>query len=140
MSAWTIIRLAQTHDCPAFWIRPVTAAWAAASRSAEGMTMNGSEPPSSSTTFLSARPAASATLMPAPSLPVRVTATMRSSSISGATRRDGIPRFANSPSGAPAAVTISSIACAQPWVSEACFRRPTLPARMQGARKRTTCQ
>ena len=61
MSAWTIIRLAQMQDWPVFWMRAFTACFAAASRSAEGMTMNGSEPPSSSTTFLSALPAASAT-------------------------------------------------------------------------------
>ncbi len=51
------------------------AAWRAASTgSASARTMNGSEPPSSSTVFLSPRPASAATSMPARSLPVRVTA------------------------------------------------------------------
>ena len=46
----------------------------AASRSALGITMNGSLPPSSSTDFLRFLPAALATDRPAPSLPVSVTA------------------------------------------------------------------
>ena len=59
----------------------VTAVFTAASRSALGMTMNGSLPPSSSTVFLIARPAAAATLLPAPSLPVSVAAATRSSAM-----------------------------------------------------------
>ena len=102
--------------------------------------MNGSEPPSSSTTFFSARPAASATFMPAPSLPVRVTATMRWSAMSAATLSDLMGKFWNRPAGAPAAITISSIAAATPCTLEACFNKPTLPAMIVGARKRTTCQ
>ena len=102
--------------------------------------MNGSEPPSSRTTFFSARPAASATFIPAPSLPVSVTATIRSSAISASTLSDLIARFWNSPAGPPAAITISSSAAPQPWTLDACFSRPTLPARIVGAMKRTTCQ
>ena len=102
--------------------------------------MNGSDPPSSSTTFFSARPAASATFMPAPSLPVRVTATMRSSAISPATLSDVIAKLWNRPAGAPAATIISWIAAAQPWTVEACLSSPTLPAMIVGAAKRTTCQ
>ena len=90
------------HDWPVFWMRALTPCFTASSRSAEGMTMNGSEPPSSSTTFFSALPAASATELPAPSLPVRVTAAMRSSAIRPATASDLIARFWNRPSGAPA--------------------------------------
>ena len=44
-------RLPAMHDCPLFWVRAVTAVATAVSRSALGMTMNGSEPPSSSTDF-----------------------------------------------------------------------------------------
>ncbi len=102
--------------------------------------MNGSDPPSSSTTFLSARPAASATFAPAPSLPVSVTAATRSSAMIAATLSDPIGRFWNRPDGASARATISATSAAQPWVSEACLSRPTLPARIVGASQRTTCQ
>ena len=57
-----------------------------ASRSAEAATMKGSEPPSSSTHFLSASPAAAATDWPAASEPVRVTAAIRGSPMTSATR------------------------------------------------------
>src|SRR3712207_1694070 len=58
-------RLAAMQLCPLFWLRAVTATSAALSRSAEGMTMNGSLPPSSSTVFFSASPAMAATDCPA---------------------------------------------------------------------------
>jgi hypothetical protein len=48
-----------------------------ASTSASASTMNGSEPPSSSTHFLSAAPATAATLAPVASLPVTDTPAMR---------------------------------------------------------------
>ena len=134
------MRLPQMQDWPLFCTRAVTACFTAASRSAEGMTMKGSEPPSSSTTFLSARPACSATARPAPSLPVRVTAATRSSAMMPATASDRIGRFWNSPSGAPATPIISCISAATPCTLLACLSSPTLPARMHGARKRTTCQ
>ena len=51
-------RLAAMHDCPELTVRPFTAARAARSTSASWSTMNGSLPPSSSTTFLRCRPAA----------------------------------------------------------------------------------
>ena len=56
------------------------------SRSASASTMNGSEPPSSSTVFFSAWPASVATAAPARSLPVRVTAATRGSAIRAAVR------------------------------------------------------
>ena len=73
---------------PLLTSRASAAAFAAASRSASASTMNGSQPPSSSTVFLSARPACAATALPARSLPVSVTATMRGSAISAATGRE----------------------------------------------------
>ena len=65
-------RLAAMQDWPLLTIRALTAVATARGRSAEGMTMNGSLPPSSSTVFLIARPARLATSRPAPSLPVSV--------------------------------------------------------------------
>ncbi len=81
-------RLAAMQDCPLLIVRAFTAVDAAASRSALGITMKGSLPPSSSTTFLICAPAARPTETPAPSLPVSVTAAMRGSSISRATRSE----------------------------------------------------
>ncbi len=102
--------------------------------------MNGSLPPSSSTVFLSAFPARSATLLPASSLPVRVTATMRGSSIRPATADDSISAVEKSPRGNPASRNTSSIWSAQRGTFEACFRTPALPAMSAGAAKRNTCQ
>ena len=73
-------RLAAMQLWPLFWTRAHTPISTARSRSAEGMTMNGSAPPSSSTVFLMALPAIAATERPAPSLPVKVAAATRSSS------------------------------------------------------------
>ena len=90
----TMNRLAAMHDWPLFCTRAVTAVRTAASRSADGSTMKGSEPPSSSTLFLSAcagrrRPPTCRRR----SLPVSVTAAIRGSSMSVgdvlATRRTG---------------------------------------------------
>ena len=68
-------RLAAMQDWPLFWHaggdrRPR----AARSRSADGITTNGSLPPSSSTVFLTSSPAIAATERPAGSLPVSVAA------------------------------------------------------------------
>src|ERR1035441_10953532 len=52
-------RLAAMQDWPLFRQRATAPTWAAACRSADGMTMNGSLPPSSSTTFLISSPARS---------------------------------------------------------------------------------
>ena len=64
-SACTKNRLAAMQLCPLFWLRAVTATSAAFSRSADGMTMNGSLPPSSSTVGFSTSPAIEATDCPA---------------------------------------------------------------------------
>ena len=64
--------------------------------------MKGSEPPSSSTLFFSACRPPSATDMPAPSLPVRVTAATRGSSMIAATSLDSTSRLVKTPSGRPA--------------------------------------
>ena len=63
--------------------------------------MNGSEPPSSSTLFFRACPAVAATDMPARSLPVRVTAAMRGSSMIAATSLLSTNRLVKTPSGKP---------------------------------------
>ncbi len=139
-SRWTMKRLAAMQDWPLLIVRALTAVDAAASRSALGMTMNGSLPPSSSTHFLIWAPAARPTETPAPSLPVRVTAAMRGSSISRATRSDPTSSAWKAPSGNPAPRKISSIASAQSGTFEACLRSPTLPAIRAGAAKRKTCQ
>ena len=81
----TINLFAAIQDCPLLSIRAVTAVVTAASKSALGMTMNGSLPPNSSTVFLICFPAAAAKLAPASSLPVRVAALTRSSAIKAAT-------------------------------------------------------
>jgi len=78
-SVWTRNRLAAMQLCPLFWQRAVTATSAAFSRSADGITMNGSLPPSSRTVFFRASPAIAATDWPAALLPVRVAAATRSS-------------------------------------------------------------
>ena len=73
-------RFAAMHDCPLLTMRALTAIFTASSRSADGITTNGSLPPSSSTLFLIRFAAVDATLAPAGSLPVSVAAFTRSSS------------------------------------------------------------
>ena len=102
--------------------------------------MNGSEPPSSSTHFLMTAPAAAATARPARSLPVRVTATTRSSAKTEATLPAPMMRVGKAPSGKPARRKRSSRNSADWGTFEACLSRPTLPAMRAGAAKRTTCQ
>ena len=80
----TTKRFAAMHDCPLFTMRAFTAVETASARFADGITMNGSLPPSSRTAFLIFF-AAIATLAPAGSLPVSVTALMRSSTITRST-------------------------------------------------------
>ena len=139
ISSTTMKRLAAMHDCPLFCTRAVTAVRTVDSMSADGRTMNGSEPPSSSTLFFSAPPAAEPTEMPARSLPVRVTAAIRGSSISAATSLDSTNKLVNTPSGRPARRNRSSMARAVCGTLEACLRRPTLPTMRAGAAKRITC-
>ena len=66
-------RLAALQDWPVLSTRAATAFSTAVSRSSVLSRMNGSEPPSSSTTFLRLRPAISATAAPARSEPVSET-------------------------------------------------------------------
>ena len=81
----TMKRLAAMQDWPLLIVRALTAVRTAASRSALGITTNGSLPPSSSTLFLMSLPAALATWLPASSLPVSVTAATRGSSMTRST-------------------------------------------------------
>ena len=85
----TMKRLAAMQLWPLFWLRARTAVAAAASRSASARTMNGSEPPSSSTCFFRYRPAVLATCSPTSLEPVRVTAWMRGSAMSRSTLEPG---------------------------------------------------
>ena len=74
-------RFAAMHDCPVLMVRALTAVVRALWKSALGITMNASLPPSSSTLFFISRAAALATALPAFSLPVSVTAFSRGSTI-----------------------------------------------------------
>ena len=132
-------RLAAMHDWPLFCTRAVTAVRTATSRSAEGSTMNGSEPPSSSTLFFNACPAVAATDMPAFSLPVRVTAAIRGSSMIAAMSLLSTKRLVKAPSGSPARRKMSSRRSAVCGTLDACLSSPTLPTMSAGAAKRTTC-
>ncbi len=135
----TTNRLAAMQDWPLFSTRAVAATLTAWSTSAEDRTRNGSDPPSSSTHFFNARPAASATLRPAASLPVRVTATIRSSAMSPATSPEGMSNVLNAPWGNPARRNTSSIKMADWGTLDACLSKPTLPAMSAGAANRITC-
>ena len=133
-------RLAAMQDWPLLTTRARTAVLTAASRSALGITMNGSLPPSSSTVFLRCLPAWAATCLPAGSLPVRVTALTRSSAITRATSSEPISSVWKAPSGNPASRKMSAMASAHCGTFEACLRSPVLPAISAGAAKRNTCQ
>ncbi len=85
MLSATMNRLAALHACPVFSNRPSIAAPTVVSRSSELSTMNGSDPPSSSTTFFRLRPAISATAAPARSEPVSETPCSRGSAMMSAT-------------------------------------------------------
>jgi hypothetical protein len=91
----TMKRLAAMQLWPLFTVRPATAPAAVRSRSASASTTNGSDPPSSSTVFLSARPAACATATPAASLPVSETAAIAGSAIRRETTADGTSSAVN---------------------------------------------
>ena len=128
------------QDWPLLIVRALTAVRTAASRSALGITTNGSLPPSSSTLFLMTLPAALATWLPALVLPVSVTAATRGSSMTRFTWSVSISSVWKQPSGNPARRKMSSIASAHWGTLEACLSRPTLPAMSAGAAKRNTCQ
>ena len=133
-------RLTAMQLCPEFTSRAEAAVRAAASRSASARTMKGSLPPSSRTVFLSSRPAAAATSLPARSLPVRVTARTRGSAINADARPEPTRTVLNKLSGKPAARKSCSSSSAHRRTFEACFRTAAFPAIKAGAAKRTTCQ
>jgi hypothetical protein len=135
-----MILLALMHDWPLLRVREVTAVLTAFSRSALGITINGSLPPSSSTVFFMFSPASLATCRPAPSLPVSVAALTRGSSMTDCTWEEEIRSVWKAPSGNPARWMMSSIARALCGTLEACLSNPTLPAMRAGAAKRKTCQ
>ena len=113
---------------------------AARARSAEGITTNGSLPPSSRTDFLMASPATRRpTAWPAGPDPVRVTATTRSSRMTASTRAAPISRVWKQPSGKPARSNSSCMNRAHCGTFDACFSRPTLPAIRAGAANRMAC-
>src|SRR6202035_5796745 len=120
-SSTTMKRLAAMQLCPEFTVRPCAAWSATATGSASPRTMKASEPPSSSTVFLSCRPASAATFRPAGSPPVRVTARTCSWAMSSRVREEGTRSVVITPGGQPAWRKISSIASAQPGTFEACF-------------------
>ena len=84
-SFMTIIRLLELQAWPTFSIRVAQAVSAAPSTSGLSRMMYGSDPPSSSTTFLRLRPACAATTVPARSEPVSDTPRSRGSAIMSAT-------------------------------------------------------
>ena len=77
----TMNRFAALQDWPVLSRRASAACWATAPMSSVPRTMNGSDPPSSSTTFFRLRPAISATAAPARSEPVTDTPCTRGSPI-----------------------------------------------------------
>ena len=102
--------------------------------------MNGSLPPSSSTTFLISLPAMAATDCPAGPDPVSVAAVTRSSRRIASTRAELTSRVWNAPSGKPARANRSCRNSAVCGTFDACLSSPTLPAISAGAAKRMTCQ
>ena len=102
--------------------------------------MNGSLPPSSSTTFFRCRPAWLATSAPANSLPVSVTAATRGSATSPGTSGTSASSVWKTPGGKPARPRMSSISSAHCGTFDACFSSTTLPAISAGAATRNTCQ
>ena len=127
--------------------RPCTATARRASRSASASTMNGSEPPSSSTLFLSAVPAAAATAAPARSLPVSVTAATRGSSmIRGGHVRPTLGVATSSAgeharrAGPPSREHLPRSPARSRGTFGACLSSAALPAISAGAAKRKTCQ
>ncbi len=74
-------RLAALQDCPVLSSRAAIALSTTSSSFSVDSTMNGSDPPISSTTFFRCRPATSATAMPARSDPVTETPATRGSAM-----------------------------------------------------------
>ncbi len=132
-------RFAAMQDWPLFRQRATAATWAALGRSADGMTTNGSLPPSSSTTFLISLPAMAATDDPAGPDPVSVAAATRGSRRIASTRADPTSRVWKVPSGNPARANRSGMNSAVCGTFEACLSSPTLPAIRAGAANRIAC-
>ena len=134
-------RLAAMQDWPLLIVRALTAVRTAASRSALGITMNGSLPPSSSTVFLITLPAAlrdvAAGAVAAGERHRRDPRILDDAASPGRSRSAA---SGSTPSGKPARRKISSIASAHCGTFDACLSRPTLPAMSAGAAKRKTCQ
>ena len=134
-------RLAAMQDWPLFWQRAVAATSAARSRSADGITTNGSLPPSSSTVFLISPPAIAATDRPAASLPVSVAAAHPRVAQDPLDRvradQQGLERALREAGPAEQRPPGSSAVCG---TFEACLSSPTLPAISAGAANRITCQ
>ena len=140
MSVCTMNRLAAMQDWPLFCTRPVTAVLTASSRSTDGITMNGSLPPSSITVGLISSPQMAATDWPAGSLPVRVAASTRGSRRMRSTALDETSSVWKQPSGKPPRAMTSERYSADCGTLDACLSRPTLPAISAGAANRTACQ
>ena len=139
--ATTMKRLAAMQLWPLLISRASAAARAAASTSASASTMNGSLPPSSSTVFLSMRPACSATAMPARSTAGergRDDARVRDELLHA--RRVRSAPCERGPRGSRRGGRPRSICRAERGTLEACLRMPPLPAMRAGAAKRKTCQ
>ena len=135
----TMNRLAAMQAWPVLLQRDNAPTEAALSRSASGRTMKGSLPPSSSTDFLIRAPAAAATLRPAGSLPVRLTAKTESWSRTLSTCRAPMSRVRKTSAGSPAWANTDSMARAHWGTLEACLRTTALPAMSDGAAMRKTC-
>ena len=133
-------RLAAMQDWPLFSRRANAATSAALGRSADGMTTNGSLPPSSRTTFLISLPAMAATEEPAGPDPVSVAAITRRSRRIASTRAEPMSRVWNVPAGNPARANRSCMNRAVCGTFEACLSSPTLPAIRAGAANRMACQ
>ena len=123
-SLCTMNRFALMQDCPLFSVRALTAVLTAVSRSADGITMKASLPPSSRTVGLMSFPACAATAEPAGSLPVSVAAATRGSSSTRLTAPAPMRSDWNTPSGNPALRSTSSMASAERGTFDACFRTP----------------
>jgi len=139
MSVWTMNRLAAMQDWPLFCTRAVTAVLTASSRSTDGITMNGSLPPSSITVGLISSPQMAATDWPAGSLPVSVAALTRGSRRMASTALDDTSSVWKQFSGKPPRAITSDRYSADCGTFEACLSRPTLPAISAGAANRTAC-
>ena len=135
----TMKRLAAMQLCPVFWKRAFTPTVAAVATSASASTMKGSEPPSSSTCFFKACPAAAAMERPAGVEPVKVTAAMRRSAISAGTSAAPTSSVGHRPAGTPASAKTCSMASAHCGTLLACLSTRPLPPASTGAAARITC-